>query len=271
MSTVRTIPFGQWAGRGAAMLVAILVLYYFVQALLRIPPLTPVQAIAHRGGTLSEPENTLAAFRHAIQQRVDWLEFDVQMTKDGELVVIHDETVDRTTNGTGTVRDMTLEQIRALDAGRGEKVPTFAEVLDLAKANGVKILPETKSAHLYPGVEEKLLQALEQADYIDKTVIQSFEVASLEKLHSLNPRAQLCALYGLWQLDVSRPPGDAKYVCPMAEMVLLNPAIIRQAHVEGRQVFVYFGVLENSFGLSAMRFFGADGLIVNDPLALEQP
>ena len=79
---------------------------------------------------------------------------------------------------------------------------------------------------------------------------------------------KLCALYGLWQFDVSSPPGESQYVCPMAEVVLLNPAMIRQAHQEGRQVFVYFGVLENPLGLSAMRFLGVDGMIVNDSMAL---
>lgn len=252
-----------------AILIAIPLIYYCVQALLRTPSLVALQVFAHRGGLAHAPENTLAAFRNAISQGADWLEFDVQMTKDGELVVIHDETVDRTTNGTGVVRDMTLQQIRSLDAGQGEKVPTFAEVLELAKTSGVRIFPETKSAHLYPGVEEKLLQALRQADYLDRTVIQSFEPASLETLHRFAPQAKLCALYGLWQFNVAQPPGDAQYVCPMAEMVLLYPAMVRQAHEEGRQVIVYFGVLENPFGISSMRFFGVDGMIVNDPLALK--
>ena len=252
-----------------ALLFLVPLIYYAVQALLRTPPSTSLEIIAHRGGLAYEPENTLAAFRNAINQGVDRLEFDVQMTKDGALVVIHDETVDRTTDGTGAVRDMTLEQIRSLDAGHGERIPTFQEVLDLAKASGIKILPETKSAHLYPGMEEKLLQALEQAGYVDRTVIQSFEPASLEKLHRLDPQAKLCALYGLWKFNVGSPAGEAQYVCPMAEMVLLNPGMIRQAHKEGRQVFIYFGVMENRFGLSAMRFFGADGLIVNDPMPLK--
>ncbi len=252
----------------AALLILIPLLYYAIQALLRTPPLTPMQRIAHRGGLAYAPENTLAAFRNAIDQGVDWLEFDVQMTKDGALVVIHDETVDRTTNGTGAVRDLTLEQICSLDAGQGQKVPTFQEVVELAKSRGVRILPETKSAHLYPGVEEQMLQELHQADYLDQTVIQSFEADSLEKLHRLDPQARLCALYGLWKLDLRSPAGDAQYVCPMAEMVLLNPMMVRQAHSEGRQVFVYFGVLENAFGISAMRFFGVDGMIVNDPLVV---
>jgi glycerophosphoryl diester phosphodiesterase len=250
------------------ILVAIPLIYYAIQILLRTPPLTPIQVIAHRGGAAYAPENTLAAFRNAIAQGADWLEMDVQMTKDGELVVIHDETVDRTTNGSGAVRDLTLDQIRALDAGQGEKVATFKEVVELAKASGVKILPETKSAQLYPGIEEKMLAILEESGYVDQTAIQSFVPGSLETLHRLNPQVKLCALSGLWKLPVSSPPGDAQIVCPMAEMVLLNPYMIRQAHKQGRQVFVWFGILQNPFMFKAMRFFGADGLIGDDPIAL---
>lgn len=270
MSTSRKKSLIKRAVRYLIILVIVLLVYYGVQILLRTPPLTSLQNIAHRGGPKYAPENTLAAFQKSIDEGLDWLEFDVQMTKDGVLVVIHDETVDRTTNGTGTVRDLTLEQIRALDAGQGEKVPTFEEVVELAKSNGVKILPETKSAHLYPGMEEKMLQILEQATYLDQTVIQSFESDSLDKLHRLSPRANLCALYGLWQFSVSVPSGDAQYVCPMAEMVILNPWIIHQAHMDGRHVFIWFGVIENPFTLRIMRFFGADGLILDDPILMKE-
>ncbi len=256
-----------------AILLAILAipgLYYGIQAYLRSKPITPTQYIAHRGGPIHAPENTLSAFRTAIQQGVDWLEFDVQMTKDDELVVIHDESVDRTTNGMGEVRNLTLDQIRALDAGSGEQVPTFEEVVRLAKMNGVKILPETKSAHLYPGIETKLMQELEELDYVDQTVVQSFEPASLDTLHRLNPDLNFCALYGPWQFDISNPPADSQFVCPMAEMVLIFPSMIQQAHREGRQVFVWFGVLEHPLMFRAMRFFGADGLMSDDPLLLVQ-
>ena len=147
-------------------------MYYLLQIELRTPSLTPTQVIAHRGGPAYAPENTLTAFEKAIDQGVDWLELDVQMTQDGELVVIHDETVDRTTDGAGAVAELTLEQIRLLDAGQGQQIPTFREVVELAKANGVKILPETKSAHLYPGVEGKMLRVLEHTGYRDKTAIQ---------------------------------------------------------------------------------------------------
>jgi glycerophosphoryl diester phosphodiesterase len=242
--------------------------YYGGHLLLRSPPAGPVQVIAHRGGTVHAPENTLAAFRAAIEKGASWLEFDVQMTRDGELVVIHDVTVNRTTDGTGAVRDMTLAQIRALDAGAGERVPTLAEVVALARAHGVGILPETKAAHLYPGVEAKLVDELLVEGYLDRSVIQSFDAASLERLRSLAPYARTCALYGLWRFDVRRPPGDAQFVCPMAEMVLLNPGMIRQAHREGRAVFVWFGMFENRFMFEAMRLFGADGIMSDDPAAL---
>lgn len=106
-------------------LLAILLVYYGAQVWMRTPALTSFQRIAHRGGRDCAPENTLAAFRSVIGAGITWLEFDVQMTKDGALVAIHDETVDRTTAGTGAVRDLTLEQLRSLDAGEGEKVPTF--------------------------------------------------------------------------------------------------------------------------------------------------
>ena len=253
-----------------AAVIALPLLYYGVQALLRSAPLGGFTVIGHRGGRAYAPENTLAAFRHAIQIGSVWLEFDVQMTSDGVLVVMHDDTVDRTTNGHGRVADLTLDQIRSLDAGKGEKVPTFQEVLDLARASGADIFPETKSAHLYPGIEAKMLAALEQANYLDHTVIQSFEPDSLNKLRQLNPQARLCALYGLWQLSDSRPAGNAEYVCPMGEMVVLNPYMIRQAHDEGRRVMVWFGALQYPFFYRWVEFFGADGIIADDPLAVRQ-
>lgn len=263
------IPFQRRTWGCLALLLAVPLLYYSWQVILRTPPLTPIQTIAHRGGPKEAPENTLAAFQKAITQGVGWLEFDVQMTRDGLLVVIHDETVDRTTNGTGAVADLTFAQIRALDAGNGEKVPTFQEVLELARTRHVKLLPETKSAHRYPGIETKLLQALKEADYLDQTVIQSFEAGSLDTLRRLNPQVRLCALYGPGQFSVSTPPGEAQVVCPMGEMVLFHPGIIRQAHSEGRQVFIWFGLLETPLLFKVVRFLGADGVMSDDPSALQ--
>ncbi len=244
-------------------------LYYGLYFALRGPLPSAPQLIAHRGGPVYAPENTLAAFRNAIATGSDWLEMDVQMTWDGALVVMHDRTVDRTTDGTGEVRALTLEQIRALDAGDGERVPTFEEVVALAREAGVGILPEAKSAHLYPGIEAKMVGAIVEADYVDKTIVQSFEPEALDTIHAINPEVQVCPLYGLWDLNLSGPqPGGATTLCPMAETVILNPWMLRQAHTEGRRVFVWFGVVEHPLVMRFILALGADGLMVDDPVAL---
>ena len=243
----------------------LLLLYFGVYFLLRGPLPTP-QAVAHRGGNVTTPESTLAAFENAIALGMDYLEFDVQMTSDGELVVIHDDTVDRTTNGTGAVKDMTLDQIRALDAGDGEQVPTFEEVIQLAKDHGVNILPEAKSPDLYPGMPAKMVELLEEMDYLDQTIIQSFVPASLDEIRAANPDARTCSLYGLWKFDLTASPSTD--VCPMAEMALLYPWMIRDAHARGQEVFIWFGALEHPLMMRLMYAFGADGVMVDDPAAL---
>ena len=253
------------------MLILIPLLYYGFYLALRGPLPSAPQLIAHRGGPAGAPESTLAAFRNAIAVGADWIEMDIRMTRDGTLVVMHDETVDRTTNGTGRVEDLTLAQIGALDAGDGERVPTFDQVIDLAKKAEVGLLPETKSPDLYPGIEAQMVQAIVEADYVQRTVIQSFEPQVLDTIKGLNPDMEVCPLYGLWALDLSGPqPGEADILCPMAEMVILNPWMIRQAHAEGRRAFVWFGVIERPVVMRLLLALGADGLMVDDPKALAE-
>lgn len=264
---------GNWFTRGlgcltqfVALAFILLLLYYGSYLLLRGPiPVRPV-AIAHRGDSAHQPESTLAAFRSAIDAGADWLEMDVQMSDDGHLVVIHDTTVDRTTNGSGRVADLTLAQLQALDAGNGEQIPTFADVLALASAANIPVMPEAKSPELYPGLEVQMVEALNAASYTDQAVIQSFDSASLARFHQIAPDLPLCALYGLGHFNLTGPqPGDATAVCPMAEMVLLYPWMLRQAHDEGRKVYVWFGALEHPWAIRLLVEFGADGVIADDP------
>lgn len=243
--------------------------YYIAQYARRTQPLDSLRVIAHRGGPRYAPENTLAAFAHAAEAGADMLECDVHLTKDGELIIIHDETLERTTNGTGLVADHTLEELRRLDAGGGERLPTFREYVELGQATGVDLLIELKSPQLYPGVEAKVLQALEEAHYLHRSVIQSFDFDCLRRLRQIDSAARLGALYDA-QLDVSWPPADAEFVCPMAEMVLLNPGLVRTAHLEGRQVFVWFSRLESPWLYRFLQTFGVDGIIADDPVALRE-
>ncbi|GIO24159.1 glycerophosphodiester phosphodiesterase family protein [Oceanobacillus sp. J11TS1] len=153
--------------------------------------------IAHRGASGHAPENTMAAFEKAFVMKADYIEIDVQMTKDGELIAIHDTTVDRTTNGTGSVGDYTLEEIQQLDAGgwfgpefAGERIPTFEEVIDTYRGK-IGLLIELKSAELYPGVEEKVAEALMKRNMHKpnnkKIIIQSFNHASVQQSKALLP------------------------------------------------------------------------------------
>jgi glycerophosphoryl diester phosphodiesterase len=190
----------------------------------------------------------------------------VQMSDGGPLFPPHNTTVDRTTNGSGQVADLTLAQLQALDAGNGEQIPTFADVLALASDANTPIMPEAKSPELYPGLEMKIVEALNAASYADRAVVQSFDSASLVRLHEIAPALPLCVLYGLGHFDLSGPQlGDATAVCPMAEMVLLYPWMLRQAHDEGRKVYVWFGALEHPWTIRLLVEFGADGVIADDP------
>ena len=229
-----------------------------------------VQVLAHRGASAYAPENTLPAFRLAIEQRADWLELDVQQTKDGQLVVFHDLRMERTTNGTGALRDLTLEQVRQLDAGRwygprfaGERVPTFEEVVALAQEQGVRIFPEVKDPRLYPGIEERVAAVISAYGYEDQTIIQSFDMASLERLRQANPRLKLAALYTAASPLRGDPPAGVSVVGPPWELVTLDPSLVRDAHAGGRQVVVWS--VEGRADVRPLLDARVDGIITSRP------
>ncbi|OES45786.1 glycerophosphodiester phosphodiesterase [Domibacillus iocasae] len=166
--------------------------------------LRQVDNVAHRGASGYAPENTMAAFDKAVDMKADYIEIDVQRSKDGELVIIHDTKVDRTTDGTGYVKDLTFEQLRSLDAGSfkgeqfaGEKIPTFDEILDRYHGK-VGILIELKAPELYPGIEESVAEELKERNLEhpqnEKIIIQSFNFDSMKKMDSLLPKVPIGVL-----------------------------------------------------------------------------
>lgn len=158
---------------------------------------------AHRGASGYTPENTMAAFRKAIELGANAIELDVHMTKDRKLVVIHDEKVDRTTNGSGMVAFMTLEQIKKLDAGswfsskyKGLQIPTLREVMDLVKNTPLFLNIEIKIGYrFYPNIEEKIIDLIEEYDMIDRVIISSFDHYSLVRVKEINPHIKTGLLY----------------------------------------------------------------------------
>lgn len=157
---------------------------------------------AHRGASGYAPENTLEAFRLAMDMGADGFELDVHLSRDGELIVMHDETVDRTTNGTGRIMDKTAAELKELDACngmekyKGAKIPTLAEVFALIQGTKLLINCELKTDNIqYPGIEEKCLKLAEQMGVESQLLYSSFNHYSLMKLKALNPNAPTGALY----------------------------------------------------------------------------
>ena len=155
---------------------------------------------AHRGCSQRYPENTLLAFEKAAAvSGLTGIELDIQLTRDGEMVVIHDERVDRTTEGMGYVRDYTLSQIKKLhiyaDDKPSQEVPTITEVLDLLTSQmkaGLKLNIELKnSVYPYSGMEEKIVELIQKKGLQESVVYSSFYAASLEKLKRLDPDVEL--------------------------------------------------------------------------------
>ena len=138
--------------------------------------------IGHRGASAIAPENTLKAFKKAIELKADYVEFDIHKTKEGEIVIIHDSDTFNTTGVKGLIKDMTLDQIKNLDAGEGEKIPTLQELISIA-GKKIKLQPEI----IAPGITNDLINILREENLINTTIVSSFEIAELLKVKEIEP------------------------------------------------------------------------------------
>lgn len=222
-----------------------------------------IEIAAHRGDSASFSENTMPAFISAYDKGADYIELDLHQTKDGVIVVIHDSTLDRTTTGTGKVSEYTYEEIRKLDAGGGAYVPTFEEVLALAKDKKRRAIAEIKSPEDYPGIQERVYSLVQKADMGRNVIIASFDKKELEVFKKKYPMIPTCLIYDKTMI-LPLESGNSEYVCIPAENILLNPWSIWYAHRNEKKVFVWFQFLENDATVSILKMMGIDGLIINN-------
>lgn len=161
-----------------------------------------IKVIAHRGASGDAPENTLQAFEHAVSLGADGIELDVQLTRDGEVVVIHDETLERTTTGSGSIHSHTFAELRTLDAGswfslspKRQRIPHLREVLDLLAGTDLLLNVELKNDIVpYDGLEAKVCALL--ADYPgQRALVSSFNHYSLRKVKHISPATNIALLY----------------------------------------------------------------------------
>ncbi|WP_082233217.1 glycerophosphodiester phosphodiesterase [Halobacillus massiliensis] len=230
--------------------------------------------IAHRGASGYAPENTIAAFDKAFEMKADMFEVDVQMSKDGELVLIHDTTVDRTTDGSGQVGDFTYEELQELDAGSwfseefsGEEIPTLGEVLDKYRGK-IGILIELKSPELYPELEEKVAEELRERNLDkpknNKIIVQSFNHDSVKEMHELLPSIPLGVLLGNTKVtdeQLTEFASYAEYFNPNKSMI--TKEFVDRLHSFGLKTQPY--TVRDKESADFLMKAGVDGIITDFP------
>ena len=217
----------------------------------------------HRGNPAEHPENTLASFRSAIELGVDLIECDVHLSADGELIVIHDHTLERTTSGSGLVVQHTLAELRELDAGGGERLPTLAEVCALAR-DRVGLCIETKQIPIpYPGLEERLIAQLRESGMLDQSAVVSFHHGGVRRLKELEPRLAVGVLEGARPIDpvaILRSAGADIYAPHYGAM---DPELVQQIHVAGGVVGVW--TVDDPAAVAWSRVCKPDSIFTNRP------
>lgn len=228
--------------------------------------------IAHRGAAALAPENTLAAIRAGRHTGAGFIEVDVQRTKDGVLVLMHDRTVDRTTDGRGQVDGMTLAQIQELDAGSwfdprfaGEPVPTLNQVLPELEGWEGTLVVEAKHPDAHPALASDLNAALQQYPAARFTFV-SFNAQWLDRFEAEDPNASLGAL-SLYPFDLT-PKADIQRVGVFWLAPILDPTLVARAHERGLDLWVW--TVDHPWLMRALAWLGVDGITSNDPeLALD--
>ena len=237
---------------------------------------TPLWIIGHRGYPAKYPENTLAAFQGALAAGVKMIELDVMLSRDRRMVVIHDERLERTTNGKGAVADHTLAELKRLDAGSwfdgafaGQQLPELGEVLDLVNGRiyaNIEIKSSAYEAHHPPDAVEKLVvDLLRQKQMLDTVLVSSFDVNILEQLAAMKAAPAVAFIS-------EEPAGkDTLEMCTRLnafswhpDCKILTQAQVEMMHAHGIKVFPW--TVNELEDFNAMRDMKVDGVITNDPM-----
>lgn len=190
--------------------------------------------IAHRGASAHEPENTLRSFRRALELGATAIEFDVRKTRDGHLVVMHDETVDRTTNGKGRVSVMALSELRSLDAGLGERVPTFEEAIEMIGGKALLVV-EIKVRGLWADV----VQTLRKEGSLGQALIISFLAEEIAELKRAVPEVKAGVLFRGAPREAIGRASAAKADVAGFRHDALSSEIVRDAHTAGLRLLTW--------------------------------
>ena len=227
--------------------------------------------IAHRGASGYAPENTMPAFEKALELGAEGIELDVHMTADGEIVVIHDHTIDRTSNGRGMIKDLTLEEIRKFDFGswfdesfKGTTIPTLRDVLELLRDWDGLLNIEVKSGPIfYQGIEEKLVDLVKEYNFGDRVIFSSFNHYSLRDIKAIDSSMKIGLLYmaGLVEPCIYAKRLGAEALHPLYYNII--PEMIEGCKKNGVKLNPF--TIDDEKEIEMIMRVGVDGVITNYP------
>jgi glycerophosphoryl diester phosphodiesterase len=257
-------------------------LYFFLFVLIGLPiinlciaaflpyPDKTIIKVGHRGAGGLAPENTVAAIHTGIVQGVDYAEVDIRQTSDGEIVIMHDKTVDRTTNGKGEVNTLTYSYISSLNASRSfssykgiARVPLLKEVLAEINQSNAKLIIEIKNAELYPGMIDQLVHIIKETNSLKKVAVFSFDKKSVKEIHEKLPGVET----GFFCVGLEYPRDSASFNSPHWISVLYFPFIVKGIHQRGSRVLTW--TPDSPFFMKYLLKMNVDGIITNRPDILQ--
>lgn len=205
----------------------------------------------------------MRSFRSAIAAGCDLIECDVHLSSDGRLVVIHDHTLERTTNGAGLVRDHTAAELRKLDAGDGEKIPLLQEVVELALGKVGLVIELKQVPPLYQGLEDKLLNMLRQLGAVEECAVISFNHVCIHELRKLEPGLQLGILEGSRPLHPARMLREVGADVYSPHWGAADPQLVKEVHAAGGAVAVW--PVDDEAAVAWCRYSRPDSIFTNRP------
>ena len=222
---------------------------------------------AHRGFSGSYPENTMLAFQKAIEAQCSGIELDVHLARDGRIVIIHDETADRTTDGRGFIKDMDYAELRRLDAGSGEHIPLLEEYFDLAEQYNIITNVELKNSVIwYEGMEEKIIALIRRRGLEDRVIFSSFNHFSILKCKKIAPEIRCGFLTGSWIIDAGAYTKRHSMECYHPDFHSLSNEAVKEIHAAGIIINTY--TVNRQEDMERFVSLGVEGIITNEPALL---
>jgi glycerophosphoryl diester phosphodiesterase len=214
-----------------------------------------MKIIAHRGASYFEPENTLRAYKRAMEMGADFVEVDVRLTKDKELVIMHDADVSRTTNGKGLVKDLTLDELKELDAGLGENIPTLEEVIKLVK-NEIGLVVEIKE----PDTENRIIEKIEENN-LENTILTSFFHKTVKNAGKSSLKIDTGIIFVGEPINSHKLALDANANVIFPSYRYMTPDLVRNA--KKHELIVYPWAIDDAKIFNKFVEMGVDGIVTN--------